>query len=144
MSEFDTQTGISASTRKKIKWGVAALLLLLAATVVMNLPRGFSDDLSQIGQGRTAVVLVRDNNAVQSMQLMNTVDSIRSRYHGRVLFLLTDYDTAKGRAFMAATKSAGTTLVLFDPSGKEVKVLSDPQTAASIEKEIATITGASV
>lgn len=144
MSEFDAQTGISASTRKKIKWGAAALFVLLVVIVVMNLPRGFSDDLSQIGRGRAAVVLVRDKDAVESMQLMNTVDSIRGHYHGRVVFLLTDYDTPKGRAFMAANKAAGTTLVLFDPSGKKVKVLSDPQTAASIEKEIAAITGASV
>jgi len=144
MSDDDAQTGISTSTRKKIKWGAAALLVLLVAIVVMNLPRGYSDDLSQIGQGRTAVVMVRDKDAVESLQLMDTLDSIRGRYHGRVVFLLTDYDTAKGRAFMAANKAAGTTLVLFDPSGKEVKVLSDPQTAANIEKEIAAITGASV
>ena len=43
----------------KIKWIVGALLLLFAAAAVMNLPRGYSDDLSRIGKGQAAVVLDR-------------------------------------------------------------------------------------
>jgi hypothetical protein len=119
------------------------MLILLAVTVAMNLPRGFSDDLSQIGRGRIAVVLVRDKNAVESMQLMNVLNEIRGRYAGRVVFLLTDYDTPEGRAFIAANNAARITLVLFDPSGKRVRVLQAPQTAASLQKEIGAITGAS-
>ncbi len=142
MSEREAQTGVSGNS-PKIKWIVITLLLLLAATVMMNLPRGFSDDLSQIGKGRTAVVLVRDKDAVESMQLMNAVNDIRGQYAGRVVFLLTDYDTPEGRAFMAAHNAARITLVLFDPSGKEVKVLAAPQTTASLINEIDAINGAS-
>ncbi len=142
MSEIETQSGVSGTSRK-IKWTVAGLLLLLVAIVVMNQPRGYSDNLSQIGRGRSAVVLVRDKDAAESMQLMNVVNGIRDRYAGRVEFLLTDYDTPEGRAFMAANNAARITLVLFDPSGKAVKVLTAPQTAANVEKAIASITGAS-
>ena len=140
--EPGSHTGFFANKRK-IRWIAAASLLLLAATVMMNLPRGYSDDLSQIGKGRTALVLVRDKDAVESMQLMNVVNEIRSRYSKRVVFLLTDYDTPEGRAFIAAHDAARISVVLFDPSGKEVKVLAAPQTPASLINEIGEINGAS-
>jgi len=136
MSEVEAQSPASA---RKIKWAVFGLLVLLVAIVVMNLPRGFSDDLSRIGQGKAAVVLVRDKNAVESMNLMNLLDSIRGQYAGRVEFLLTDYDTPEGRAFIAANNAAPITLVLFDAGGKQVKVLAAPQTAANLQQEIAAI-----
>jgi len=89
-----------------------------------------------------AVVLVRDKNAVESMNLMNLLDSIRGPYAGRVEFLLVDYDTPQGRAFIAANHAAPITLVLFDAGGRQVKILAAPQTAANLQKEITNITGA--
>ncbi len=70
------------SGARKIKWVVALLALLVIATVVMNLPRGFSDDLTRIGKGKAAVVLVRDKNAVQSFDLMEVLNGIRDQYVG--------------------------------------------------------------
>jgi len=141
MSEVEAQ---SSGGARKIKWVVFGMLILLLATVAMNLPRGFSDDLSRIGKGKPAVVLVRDKNAVESMGLMNLLDGIRGQFAGRVEFLLTDYDTPEGRAFIAANSAAPITLVLFDAGGKQVKVLTVPQTAASLQKEITSITGAKI
>jgi hypothetical protein len=126
----------------KIKWIVIGLLLLLVAIVVMNLPRGYSDDLSRIGKGKVAVVLVRDKNAVQSFDLMNVLNGIRDKYAGQIEFLLTDFDTPEGRAFITANNAARATLVLFDANGKLVKVLYAPQTAENIQQEIAAIPGA--
>ena len=142
MNEVESNGGVSGTSRK-IKWAVAAFFAAVVAVAVMNLPRGYSDDLSRIGQGRTAVVLVRDKNAVESMDLMNVLNRVHNQYAGRVVFLLTDYDTPEGRAFIAANKAARITLVLFDPRGKPVKVLTAPQTAADVEKAINSITGAS-
>ena len=138
MSEVESQPGVPRNTRKN-KWIVAGLLVLLVAIVVLNLPRGFSDDLSLIGRGQPAVVLVRDKNAVESMALMNVLNDIRDQYAGRVVFLLTDYDTPEGRAFIADNHAAPITLVLFDAGGKQVKVLAAPQTAANLQQEIAAI-----
>jgi hypothetical protein len=143
MSEAEQHTGAPASSRK-IKWVLAGLFLLVIATVMMNLPRGFSDDLSRIGKGQPAVVLVRDKNAVQSFDLMNVLEGIRDLYAGRVEFLLTDFDTPEGRAFVTANKAARATLVLFDANGKPLKVLYAPQTAESIQQEIAGLRGAAL
>ncbi|MBI5429796.1 MAG: hypothetical protein HY938_04980 [Nitrosomonadales bacterium] len=139
MSQSDKQTEVSAPSKRsgKIKWIVGGLFLLFAAAAAMNLPRGYSDDLSRIGKGKAAVVLIRDKNAVQSFELIDVLDSVRAQYAGRVEFLLTDFDTPQGRAFIEANSAARATLVLLDANGKFVKVLKAPQTAGSVQQEIA-------
>jgi hypothetical protein len=120
----------------KIKWVVAILLLLLVATLIMNLPRGYSDDLTRIGKGKAAVVLVRDKSAVQSFDLMEVMNGIRDQYSDKTEFLLTDFNTPEGRAFMTANGAAKASVVLFDPNGNMVSVLYPPQTAASMRQAI--------
>jgi thioredoxin-like negative regulator of GroEL len=141
MSEVEAR---SSGSGKMMKWAVFGLLILAVVTVVMNLPRGFSDDLSLIGTGKPAVVLVRDKNTVESQVLMDVLDKVRGRYSGRVEFLLTDYDTQQGRKFVADHHAASTTLVLFDADGKQLKILTAPQTAASLEQAITNIIGAKI
>lgn len=134
---------VTASPRARIiKWAVAAFFVLAAAVAVMNLPRGFSDDLSRIGKGKAAIVLVRDKNAVQSFDLTEVMNGIRDQYAGQVEFLLTDFNSPEGRAFIAANKAERVTLVLFDAEGKLVKVLYPPQTAGSVQQAIAGVLGA--
>jgi hypothetical protein len=138
VNQAKNDPGIAAASphARKIKWIVTVLLLAIIVAVVMSLPRGFSDDLSRIGKGKVAVVLVRDKNAVQSFDLMNLLNNVRDQYAGKVEFLLTDFDTAQGQAFMRTNKAARATLVLFDANGNPVKVLAAPQTAASLQQEI--------
>jgi hypothetical protein len=139
MSEVETQ---SSGSGRVIKWAVFAVLVLAVVIVAMNLPRGFSDDLTRIGKGKPAVVFVRDKDAVESMGMINLLGDVRGQYAGRVEFLLTDYDTPEGRAFIASSHAAPITVVLFDAGGKQLKILAAPLTAASLEKEINSITGA--
>ena len=139
MSEVEQHTDAPGGARK-IKWIVIGLLLsFLVAIVVMNLPRGFSDDLSRIGKGKAAVVLVRDKFAVQSFDLMEVMNGIRNQYAGQVEFLLTDSDTPEGRAFITANGAARVSLMLLDAEGKPVKILYPPQTAESLQQEIAAV-----
>jgi hypothetical protein len=140
MSQVEQQTEAPARA-SKVKWFVIGLLLLLVAIVIMNLPRGYSDDLSRIGKGHVSVVLVRDKSAVQSFDLINVLDAIRDKYSGNVEFLLTDFDTPEGRAFINANNAARVTLVVFDSNGKPVKILYPPQTVESVQQEIAGLLG---
>jgi hypothetical protein len=126
----------------KVKWIVGGMLLLFAAVIAMNLPRGYSDDLSRIGKGKVAVVLVRDKNAVQSFDLMEVMDAVRGKYDGQVEFLLTDSDTPEGRAFITDKGAARVTLVVLDGNGKTLDVLSPPQTAAGVQQAITVAIGA--
>ena len=142
MSQMEQNVAAASPHVRKIKWVAAIFFILLALVAVMNLPRGYSDDLSRIGKGKAAIVLIRDKNAVPALDLMEVMNDIRDQYSGRVEFLLTDFDTPEGREFIAANHAASVTLVLFDAEGKLVNVLYPPQTAASVRQEIAGALGA--
>jgi hypothetical protein len=115
---------------------VAVSLLLLVAILIMNLPRGYSDDLTRIGKGKAAVVLVRDKSAVQSFDLMEVMNSVRDQYADKAEFLLTDFNTPEGRAFMTANGAAKATVVVFDANGNKMNILYPPQTAESMQQAI--------
>ena len=136
MNQSEQNTAAASPHARKIKWAVAAFFIVLAVVTVMKLPRGYSDDLSRIGKGKVAIVLIRDKNAVQALDLMEVMNDIRGQYDQQVEFLLTDFDTAEGRAFMAANSAVRVTLVLFDANGKLVNVIYPPQNAASLQQEI--------
>lgn len=139
MNEAEQKTGVTTAQKgsSKFKWIVAFILLVSAAAVVMNLPRGYSDDLSRIGKGKAAIVLVRDKNAVQSFDLMEVMNKIRDQYSGQVEFLVTDFNTPEGRAFISANQAARVTLAVLDANGKMIKLLYPPQTAESVQQAIA-------
>jgi hypothetical protein len=139
MSEAGKDNKVTAEAKgsSKIKWIVGGILLLFATAVAMNLPRGYSDDLSRIGKGKAALVLVRDKFAVQSFDLQEVMNGIRDQYSGQVEFLLTDSDTPEGRAFITANNAARVTLVVLDANGKMVNVLHPPQTAESVQQALA-------
>ena len=143
MSEVEQNTEAKSAAKgpRKIKWIVGVILLMFATAVAMNLPRGYSDDLSRIGKGKAAVVLVRDKNAVQSFDLVEVMNGLRDQYAGRVEFLLTDFNTPEGRAFIAAKGGARVTLVVLDANGKMANVLYPPQTTESVEQAIAGVLG---
>ena len=138
-SETKTKTKTAAKGSPKIKWIVGGILLMFAAAAAMNLPRGYSDDLSRIGKGKAAIVLVRDKNAVESFNLMEVMNAIRDQNAGQVEFLLTDFNTPEGRAFITVNGAARVTLVLLDANGNKVSVLYPPQTAESVQQAIASV-----
>jgi len=135
--EQDSAAKNPAKSSSKIKWIVAGLLLMFAGAAAMMLPRGFSDDLSLVGKGKAAVVLVRDKNAVESFTLMEVMNGIRDQYAGQVEFLLTDFNTPEGRAFITANGAARVTVVVLDANGNKVSVLYPPQNAESMQQAIA-------
>lgn len=134
MSEQNTQT---VSKSGKTKWIViAGVILFIGVAFKFLLPRGFSDDLSRIGKGIPAVVLVRDNQTVQSHELIDVMNALRDQYAGKIEFLLTDHNTLEGSNFMAANETTRATLVLLDAQGKRVKIVHAPQTEASLAQEM--------
>ncbi|MEJ1958730.1 MAG: hypothetical protein WDM70_04150 [Nitrosomonadales bacterium] len=78
---------------------------------------------------------------MQSFELLNVMDNVRDQYAGKVIFLLTDFDTPQGEAFIQANHAARATLVLLDSNGGLVKVLTAPQTAESLQQELAATLG---
>jgi hypothetical protein len=135
-SEQDAGAATKPKRARKFKWLAVAFFIVLAAVAVMNLPRGFSDDLSRIGKGKPSIVFIRDKNAVQTFGILEAMNGIRDQYAGQVEFLLTDSNTRQGQAFMAANDAPRVTLVLLDAGGKKVNVIYPPQSAESLQQEI--------
>lgn len=131
-----TRQSGSALRSTLITVAVIAAVLAFAATL---LPRGFSDDVSRIGQGRSAVVLVHDKESVLSLELMTLLNRVRSDYEDRVEFLAVDTATDGGRRFAAAQGAGDSVLVLFGPDGTRLAVIGGvrDETAmrAAIERE---------
>ena len=100
--------------------GIIAVLLVIA---FLMLPRGFSDDLSRIGQGNNVVVLTHNKEAVQSLDLMTLMNDVRADYAGQIEFLAVDIDTEVGKAFMEHEQIGGSALLLFGPDGARRGVL---------------------
>ena len=132
-----TEAATTPTHSLKIKWAVGGILLLLVALMVKKLPRGYSDDLSRIGKGQAAVVLIHNKNSVSSLNLMHVLDDIRGKYAGRVEFLMADANTPQGNEFIINNQAAPATLVLFNASGNRVKILPAPQTVEGLRQEIA-------
>ena len=82
------------------------------------------------------MVLVRDKSAVQSFDLMEVMNDIRDQYSDKTEFLLTDFNTPEGRAFMTANGAAKATVVVFDANGNKINILYPPQTAESMQQAI--------
>jgi hypothetical protein len=139
-----TQTDPGSAKKSRsliVKLVTAAFLLLTAVLVVKILPHGYSDDLSLTGKGRPSLVLIRDKNAVQTYELIDVMNDIREQYEGSVDFILTDFNTAEGRRFMDTTGAPRATLVLLDGQGQLVKVISHPQTPATLKQELSVVVG---
>lgn len=139
MAEQNTPT---ASKSSKTKWVVMlSILLFIGLSFKFLLPSGYSDDLSRIGKGQASVVLVRDNQTVQSHDLLAVMDGIRDHYAGKVEFMLIDHNTPQGSGFMVTHNAQRTNLVLLDARGNLVKVVRAPQSEESLSREIDAMLG---
>lgn len=94
---------------------IAALGLLL-----IMMPRGYDSDLSRIGQGRPAAVLVHDPQFIASVDLMTSLNRVRRDFEPEVLFLVADLNVPQGRKFADEYSADFATLVLFDADGRRL------------------------
>ena len=117
---YQSQTGSAARTTL-IALAVIAVFNVVA---VMLLPKGFKSDLSVIGQGSPVVVLAHNKDSVQSLNLMDMLNKVRSHYEGRIEFRVVDNGTPQGRAFIAQQQVSLGTLLLFGPDGTRQRVVS--------------------
>lgn len=102
------------------------VVVALVAILINFLPKGYKDDLSGIGKGTGAVVLIHNKNGVKSLELMGVVDRVRSDFEDRVDFLIAEVDTASGQAFMQSQQVTNVGLVFFSADGKRLRFVDGP------------------
>lgn len=121
--------------------GLVILTAWLAITTLSG--QAMSTDLSQVGQGRPAIVLAFENYAPTSMDAMDQLNRIRSDYEPEVKFLVADLGTPEGRAFSSRISLSPGHAVLLDGSGTPVRswFFSGRQWARDLDDDLRKISG---
>lgn len=126
--------------QKKRSWTrlalVPVLVLLGIGAFIAAMPRGYSVNLTTIGQGLPAVVQVYDDNSVRSHELMEAFNKIRDDFDGRVEFLLADLSLPAGQRFAQQYNAQAMTIVFFAADGTVLHTLSAPQKPAQLRDAI--------
>lgn len=115
---------------------IAIFILGMLWLVVANLPRGYSRDLSQIGKGKNVVVQVHDHNLVGSIDLMESLNTLRPEYAGSVEFVVADLLTPAGQAFASTHNVSAVTLVFFAPDGTQRGTVQGVQELSSLRNSL--------
>ncbi len=122
-----------------LKHNLMGALLVLVAFVAMMwaaFPPSYGTDLSLIGQGKPAIVLIFDKENVASMDLMEEFNQIRDDYEGKIEFLVADVGTAVGEQFSSAHNMGSASAVYFMGGGEKVIAFYGPQDRAVLRDSI--------
>lgn len=135
MQRQDTKTAIPRQN-KWPKWITLALIMTITIFAVSLLPRGFSGDTSIVGQGTPVLLLVHDDNILQSGETMAVMNKIRNEYAGRLEFAVADINTPDGRTFVQRHGFMPAALVFFAADGRNLQTLYSAQTVDSVKQEL--------
>ncbi len=113
-----------------------AIMVIALAFAATLLPRGFSDDLSRVGQGRAAIVLIHNKEAVYSLELMTLLNRIRADYEDRVEFLAVDSATETGRRFAALHGVDDSLALLLRGDGTRLAVIDNVRDETALRSAI--------
>jgi hypothetical protein len=130
-----TETGSSARTALITVAAIAAFL----AVAIMLLPKGFSSDISVIGQGSHVVVLAHNKESVQSLNLMDLLNRVRSEYSSRIEFRVIDRYSPQGQAFLQQQQVQLGSLLFFAPDGTRQRVVSNIDDEAELRANLNSI-----
>ena len=127
-----SQTGSATRTTLFVILGVSAFL----AVAIMLLPKGFNDDLSKLGQGLPAVVLVHDKNSMGSLELMSLLNKVRPDYTDKLEFIVVNINSKEGKIFREQQNIDGIVLVLFSHKGIKRGTLTNRKDEAGLRSEL--------
>ncbi|WP_406672517.1 hypothetical protein [Natronospira sp.] len=116
---------------------VLLVIVLLAWLLLRMLPSGFETDLSLVGTGEPAVVLVHDHNYVESVTLMENLARVRDQHPEAMLYLVADLNHPRGQRFADNQDVDAVTLVLFDLHGNRVATTRGVKDSGEIEQWLA-------
>lgn len=103
---------------------LVAIVAFLVVAITL-LPKGFSSDTSVIGQGSHVVVLAHNKESMYSLNLMDSLNKVRSEYSDRIEFRVVDMNTPQGQAFLQQQQVRSVSLLFFAPDGTRKRVVSN-------------------
>ena len=130
---------------KGIAVAIASLVALAALGyfLVMGTGKPISTDLSVVGRGKPALVLVHENFSPTSGEALNRLRKIRSDYDARLDFVVADPGTPPGRAFADRHRLVDGLAVFLGRDGRSLGITSLPvderELRALIESTLAAV-----
>jgi len=117
-------------------WYTAILIIAGLIFVVLELPQGYSDDLSVIGQGQNVVVVIHDSKKFPSVEFLSRMNEIRDEYQGRIVFCVADIKDKKGAAFAKQQHVTPPSLLLFAEDGTRLGAIKASRSPAEVRDAI--------
>ncbi len=120
------------------KFLLIALLLAMAAIFVWSrLPGGaYPSDLSRIGAGRPAAVLVYDPNYAGGGRVMEILNKVRGDYAERMDFLIAHLGYPAAEAFARRHAAADGTVLVFAADGSPIAAVHRPQDEEALRRAL--------
>ena len=95
-----------------------------------------SKDLSVIGDGKPAVVLVYESYAPAGMEAMERLKTVRPELESHMHFRVAHIGTPEGDLFVRRHDAFDGVMVLFDEDGEVVRVTMVPQEIDQLKAEL--------
>ena len=114
-----------------------ACLIAVMAILWQLLPKAsFSSDLTRVGQGRPALVMLREVHVMGGDQVMEYMSQIYDEFRGEVEFLVVQTGHPDGQMFAATHNIGDGSLVLFDGEGAVIGQTGRPASSAELREYI--------
>jgi hypothetical protein len=116
---------------------IVASTVLIGAVLWLLLPKGsFSNDLTRVGQGQPALVMLREVHVMGGDRVMEQMLLIQAEFQDSVEFLVVHTGDPDGEAFAAEHNISDGSLVLFDAEGQVLGRSARPESADALRQFI--------
>lgn len=116
---------------------IVASTVLIGAVLWQLLPKGsFSNDLSRVGQGLPALVMLREVHVMGGDLVMEQMLHIYPEFQDSVEFLVVHTGHPDGQAFAADHNISDGSLVLFDAEGEVLGRSARPESPDALRQFI--------
>ncbi len=130
-----------ASRRARLAAGLFITATVIVLLIVMwhQLPRPYSTDLNQIGQGKPALVLAHDDHLVNSDQQMAAMDNVREGLERHAILLVANMREARGATFARKHDADAATVLIFSAEGELLARIRGPVDGATLRQHVAAV-----
>lgn len=122
---------------------IAKILIFLVSVILIGWVmwtylgvKPMSKDLSVVGEGKPAVVLVYESYAPAGMDAMERLNVVRSELEPYIHFRVAHIGTPEGDMFVRRHEAFDGVMVLFDSSGEVIRVTMVPQSIDELKAEL--------
>jgi hypothetical protein len=106
---------------------VLICLAVIGAVLWQLLPKAsFSSDISQVGQGKPALVMLREVHVMGGELVMDQMQAVYPEFENDMVFLVVHTGHPDGQLFASTHNIRDGSLVLFDAQGRPLGVSGRP------------------